>query len=175
MPLNLLKKYPELLEIGHLPIEKRNVSLRGIFCRDIEENAQFSFKQKKIYPIKGQEPEMQLLFRHLTTHEIEERVETGEVISKREFEHERSVRLHWVKHHVECKKTTNMEIFSVMDRVKEQNVIRTYILDKDQQYVIILEPQRTKTDYYLLTAYHLQPRNFKKIKNKAKRKLPDLH
>ena len=36
MPINLIKRYPELLEILHLNNFQRNESLRRIFNRDIE-------------------------------------------------------------------------------------------------------------------------------------------
>ena len=77
MPLNLLKKYPELLEIGHLTEVDRTNSLKAVFKRDIEDNSNLSFRAKVIRPIKGEEPAMQLLFRHLTTEEIEEIDEDG--------------------------------------------------------------------------------------------------
>ena len=57
---------------------------------------------------------------------------------------------------------------------KEKQSIRTYIYDKEQKYVIILEPYRNKDEYYLLTAYHLTGPNKKKIENKYKRKLEDV-
>lgn len=44
-----------------------------------------------------------------------------------------------------------MLVFSV----KEPEGIRTYIYDKDEKYVIILEPLRNGTQYYLLTTYYL--------------------
>ena len=44
MPTNLLKEYPELLEILHLPADKRKESLLKIFKRDIEDNEDFKFR-----------------------------------------------------------------------------------------------------------------------------------
>ena len=52
MPLNKLKKYPELLDILHLSPKTRDEVLRAIFNRDIEDNPDFSFRGKRIYPIK---------------------------------------------------------------------------------------------------------------------------
>ena len=42
---------------------------------------------------------------------------------------------------------------------------------------MILEPQRSKTDYYLITAYYLKKEmgGPKQIKNKLKRKLPEVY
>ena len=53
MPFNLLKRYPELLELAHLPENARWKSLRGIFDRDITNNESFSYEGRKIYPIKA--------------------------------------------------------------------------------------------------------------------------
>ena len=38
MPFNLLKKYPELLEILHMNEHQRKESLMRIYKRDIEDN-----------------------------------------------------------------------------------------------------------------------------------------
>lgn len=45
-----------------------------------------------------------------------------------------------------------MYVFSV----EEPDGIRTYIWDKDEDYVSVLEPLRNKDEYYLLTAYHIE-------------------
>ena len=42
MPFNLLKKYPELLEILHLGDKERKASLYRVYRRDIEDNEAFS-------------------------------------------------------------------------------------------------------------------------------------
>ena len=176
MPLNQTKKYPELLDILSLSEKERTLSLQMIFKRDIEENPDLNFRSKKIRPIKGEEPEMQLLFRHLTTEEIEVN-EEGSTYCKRVFEKERSQRLHWVRYHLEEHKKDNIEIFSVKtrDQKKRQDIIRTYIYDKEQKYVIVLDPHRSKRDYYLLTAYHLNKGyGEKQLLKKLKNKLPDI-
>ncbi|MCD4737330.1 MAG: hypothetical protein K8R53_14900 [Bacteroidales bacterium] len=180
MPTNLLKEYPQLLELGHLPeLEKLN-SIRRIFKRDIEVNPDLKFREKTIRPIKGEEPSMQLLFKHLTTHEIEDVNSDGSKYKKRVFEMDRSQRLHWIKYHIEKRKKDNVEIFSIEERVKRGTVIRTYIYDKEQKYVIVLEPQRSKQDYYLLSAYYLnksygEKKMKKKMKKKIKKKLEVLY
>ncbi len=165
MATNLLRKYPELLEVVHLTPKARTISLIGVFDRDIRNNSFFKFRTKQIKPTsKDGEIPMDTLFHHLTT------VVTDEKTKKREFDMDRSVRLHWVKYHVEEKKKDKMLIFSC----KEPQGIRTYIYDKEKKYVIILEPYRNKDEYYLLTAYHLTGRNNKKIENKYKRKLIEV-
>jgi hypothetical protein len=177
MPLNLTKKYPELLDILSLSEKDRIESLKMIFKRDIEENSNLNFRSRKIYPIKGEEPNMQLLFRHLTTEEIKV-TEEGNAHSKRVFEKERSQRLHWIKFHLEEQKKESVEIFSVeeRDQKKRQNITRTYIYDKEQNYVIVLEPQRNQRDYYLLTAYYLNKDYGKKsIDKKLKHKLANIY
>lgn len=178
MPFNLLKSYPQLLELGHLNENQRTESLQRIFKRDIEENPGLNFRTKTIRPIKGEEPAMVLLFRHLTTEEIEVEEENGKKYSKRIFEMDRSQRLHWVRYHLEERKIENVEVFSVeeRDQKKRKDIIRTYIYDSEQKYIIVLDPQRTQKDYYLLTAYYLnKDYGEKKIKKLMKKKLPELH
>lgn len=173
MPTNLLRKYPQLLELGHLTETQRTVSLRGVFDRDIMNNLGFRFRRKQIHPVRGQEPEMDLLFRHLTTckaTDLDPKAPEG----KRVFEMARSQRLHWVKHHIDESTPDNIFVFTTEERVDGKPKLRTYILDHRERYVVILEPLRTGMDYYLLTAYALEPRNFKKMKSKAKRRLKDV-
>ncbi len=164
MPLNLLREYNQLLELLGLNDFQRKKSLRGIFNRDIEGNSNFRFRNKKINPTPadGQDT-MDRLFTHLTT------VITDKSINKREFDIHRSIRLHWLKYHIEECKRDNMLVFSVA----EPSGIRTYIYDKDEHYVIILEPLRNKEEYYLLTAYHLEGKDKSrdKMMKKYKRRL----
>ena len=56
MPYNLLKTYPQLLELGHLNEYQRTESLQRVFKKDIEENPELNFRAKTIRPIKGEEP-----------------------------------------------------------------------------------------------------------------------
>ena len=53
MPFNLLKKYPELLEILHMNEHQRKESLMRIYKRDIEDNPNFKFREKQIYPTRS--------------------------------------------------------------------------------------------------------------------------
>lgn len=178
MPFNLLKTYPQLLELGQFNEHQRTQSLQAIFKRDIEENPGLNFRTKIIRPIKGEEPATVLLFKHLTTEEIQVMDEAGKTYPKRVFEMDRSLRLHWVKFHLEERKQNNVEIFSVeeRDQKKRHDIIRTYIYDTEQKYIIVLDPQRSQTDYYLLTAYYVNKEyGEKKIKKLLKRKLPELH
>jgi hypothetical protein len=68
MPLNLLKKYNQLLELFALTDFQRKQSLRGVFDRDIVNNPCFVFRTKiiKPTPADGQDS-MNRLFTHLTT------------------------------------------------------------------------------------------------------------
>ncbi|KAB5441253.1 hypothetical protein F9Z91_22350 [Bacteroides thetaiotaomicron] len=69
--LNIIKKYPELLELAYLSEREREHDLHAIFKRDIEDNCQFSFRGWRIYPIKTDgEIDMARLFKHLTCEEI---------------------------------------------------------------------------------------------------------
>lgn len=175
MPFNLLKTYPQLLEIAHMNGHQRSGSLRGVFDRDIANNTNCKFRGKQIRPTKQEgKPPMQTLFRHLTTREDKD--EKGKKMGTRSFEMARSVRLHWIKYHIDELKKDNVEIFSYQDRINRKDVTRTYIYDIDQEYVIILEPQRSGTDYYLLTAYYLnEPGGKKQIEKKMKKKLNEVY
>jgi hypothetical protein len=173
--MNILKKYPELLELAYLSESERTKSLKGIFERDIENDPNLNFRKKKIYPIKGEEPAMQLLFNHLTREEIEEEDKNGRKVKRRVFDMHRSQRLHWVKFHIEEKKKDKVEIFSTEERSRGKTVQRTYIYDVTEKYVVVLEPQRTKNDYYLLTAFYLYKSfGVKQIKQKLKNKLNEI-
>ena len=176
MPHNLIKTYPQLLEIVHYDEYRRKESLKGVFRKDIEDNPNLKYKTKQIRPTKaeGIDPMERLLW-HLTTRdEIDDK---GKKTGTRYFEMARSVRLHWIKHHIDEIKTQNVDVFSYEDRIAGRgDVIRTYIYDKDEEYVIILEPQRSGLDYFLITAYHLnEPGGKKQIMKKQKRKLDELH
>jgi len=179
MPTNLIKKYPELLEIMHLTEYKRTESLRGIFNRDIESNPNFKFRSKQIRPIFiDGEATMGTLFNHLTREEIEAENTDGTKYKQRVFEKDRSMRLHWIKFHVDERKDDKIEVFSIIewDTKKRKEVIITYIYDLEQEYIIVLEPQKSGMDYYLLSAHYLN-RDYgtKKMKKKLKRKLPDVY
>lgn len=167
MPLNLLKRYNELLDIVGLSSYNCKQSLRGVFDRDIANNSNFKYRSKQITPTpKDGKIIMETLFGHLTTVIIDEKTR------KREFDTHRSQRLHWIKHHIEEKKNNSMLCFSV----KESNGFRTYIYDIDEKYVIVLEPKFNNTVYYLLTAYFLRGRDAQrdKIMKKYRRRLDEI-
>jgi hypothetical protein len=167
MPLNLLKKYNQLLDIVSMNEYQRKISLKSIFDRDITSNLNFAFQTKKINPTPADgQNSMERLFTHLTT------VITDKTTNKREFDLARSVRLHWLKFHINESKKDNMFVFSVA----EPDGTRTYIYDRDEEYVIILEPMRKKNEYYLLTAYYLEGKDKvrEKMMKKYKRRLPNV-
>lgn len=175
MDFNTLKKYPDLLDLAYLTVPQRNESLKKIFRRDIEDNPTFNFRTKIIRPIKkeGQIP-MEVLLHHLTTKDDKD--EKGKKLGSRSFEMARSQRLHWVKFHIEEQKKEDVDVFSFKDRVHGKSIIRTYIYDLKQEYVIILEPQKSGLDYFLLTAYYLnEPGGKDQIENKRKKKLPEVY
>lgn len=169
MPFNLTKKYNDLLDLLGMNERQRTESLRRIFCRDIENNPAFTFNGKPIYPTPHEDGQiaMENLFNHLTRQEVDKE------IHHREFDMSRSQRLHWIKYHVEQQKKDNMLYFSVA----EPRSPRTYIYDIDEKYVIVLEPRRNGTAYYLLTAYHLEGKDAARNKIMTKynrRRLPTL-
>lgn len=163
MPFNLTKKYNDLLDLLGMSEYERTKSLRGVFNRDIQNNPNFSFKGKPIYPTPKENGiiAMETLFNHLT------RKETDKEEHHREFDMARSQRLHWIRHHVEERKEDRMLYFSV----REPRGNRTYIYDIEERYVIVLEPRRDNLSYYLLTAYHLEGKDSArdKIMRKYKR------
>jgi hypothetical protein len=159
MALNLIKKYNQLLELGSFNEYQRIESLRLIFKRDFEEFNQIVFNQKKVTPTPVDGViKMETLFTHLIT------VMVDKVTRKREYDNHRSIRLHWVKYHLDNGKNENMYLFSV----KEPEGYRTYFYDNDEKYVVVLEPLRNKNEYYLLTAYYLTGKDVKRDKIMAK-------
>lgn len=166
MPFNLLKQYNHLLELSTLSDHERKLSLRRVFDRDISNNPNLHFRGKNIVPTKEDgHITMDTLFTHLTCrlNNPKER--------KREFDMQRSLRLHWVKFHIDEVNADHLMVFSV----KEPDGNRTYIYDKSEKYVIVLEPKKDKY-YFLLTAYPIEGRDGKrdKIEKKYKRKLPEI-
>ena len=166
MVTNILRKYNELLEL--VSTDKRGVAeaIYPVFKRDIVDHPNFCFEAKPIHPTpKDGEPPMETLFNHLTT-----RME-DEATRSRAFDFQRSVRIHWIKHHIEKQVPEKLLIFSADDG---KSGVRTYVYDRDESYVIVLEPLRNKTAYYLLSAYYLDGRNPQKMNAKYKRRLPDV-
>jgi len=154
MPLNLTKRYPHLLELAGMSARERTRSLRLVFDRDITNNDQFSFRSKRIYPIKTDgQIDMDREFLHLTTNE--ELAADG--VSHRIYDRFRSERLHWIRTHIEERTADDLIIFSIEERnpKKRANETRVYIYNEGQKYIIVLEPQRKGQAYFLLTAYYL--------------------
>ena len=176
MAINQIKRYSEFLDITHFSPADRTRSLIAIVDRDIADNLGFYFRTKIIRPIKKEGViDMESLFSHLTHQSEEEKDEKGAITKKRNvFDFDRSKRLHWIWHHIQEKSKANIEIFSYNDRIRGKNVIRTYVYDFVEKYVIILEPQRSQLDYYLLTAYYLTEKlgGVKQMESKRKNKLP---
>ncbi len=173
MPFNLLKIFDALLEIDHLDERDRTLSIRRVFDRDFDGSLQFIKKQIRPISIDGKSA-VDVLFDHLTTRdEVDEK---GKKTGRRCFERYRSIRLHWIKFHLELSKPDIIDIFSVEDRIDKKDVIRTYIYDRSNSYVIILEPQKSGRDYYFLTAYFLSEKaGINQIESKSKKRLPDIH
>lgn len=159
MPTNLTKRYNQLLDLMY-PTERQNIlSIRKVFDRDIPGHPNFTLHGNPIFPTTATgEDAMDRLFRHLTT------VITDQATRKREFESERSVRIHWIRYHVDGKGTVRPFIFHVPSES------RIYLLDKQERYVIVLEPLRNKTGYYLLTAYKLEPSTYRNLLTKFEKR-----
>lgn len=127
--LNIIKKYPELLDLQGISELERRHDLQSIFKRDIEDNPNFSFRTRRIYPIKAQgEADMGRLFKHLTCEEVYIDNEDGTKYPKRVFEMARSQRLHWIRHHMNEASPQNIDIFTVEDRDgKKRKVENLYL------------------------------------------------
>lgn len=178
MPLNLLKKYPELLDLFG-SFETMNASLRRVYDRDIVNNEDFKFRGIQIHPLKSEEGQldMDMTFKHLTTKKYAYD-ENGEENSNnsRQFDINRSRRLHWINHHLHEASPENIDIFTVVerDKKKRQDVKHTYIYDNVKKYVIVFD-RRPKKDFYLLTAYYLdEPFAEKALEKKKKKKEVDV-
>lgn len=155
MAFNLIKEYNQFLDLGSFNENQRKKSLRQIFKRDFEECNQIVFNQKPVTPTPVDGViKMENLFSHLIT------IIVDKTTRKREYDKHRAIRLHWVKFHLDRGKKENMYLFSV----KEPEGYRTYFYDKDEKYVVVLEPLRDKGEYYLLTAYYLRGRDSKRDK-----------
>ena len=167
MPLNLTKIYNALLDILGMGEKERNTSLRLVFKRDFEDSTA-TFRGKASHPTPREDGEipMDTLFRHLTTEMVDTKTR------ERYFEMKRSERLHWVRYHLDEKKKDNMMLFSV----QEPEGLRTYYYDKDEKYVVVLEPRRDGESYYLLTAYYIRGKDAKrdKMEKKYKRRLKEV-
>ena len=157
MPLNLLKIYNDRLELFHQSERDNLRSIRAVFDRDLTGEPILELQGIPIKPTTADgEDTMDRLFRHLTT------VVTDKDIKKREFERERSVRIHWVKHHVI--NMSNQLVFSVIDEK------RVYVLDRAERYIIVFEPLRKERAFFLLTAYPLLPATYKAVMTKFEKR-----
>ncbi len=179
MPHNYIKKYPDLLELSHFNERDRKESLRAIFDRDVTFNNSFKFIKKQIRPTKlDGEPDLSNVFNHLISEDFYFEDENGKTVKRRELEIDRSKRLHWIKVHIETKTNCKIEVFSVeeRDKRKRKNVIRTYLLNIKKKYVIVLEPQKSGLDYFLITAYYLNKGyGLKQLKKKMKKKMDYIY
>jgi len=157
MSLNLLKQYNSLLEFLYFKDVENMASFRRVFNKDFVDN-ELIIRGIRVIPTQADgEDTMDRLFRHLTTKI------TDESTKKREFDSDRTIRIHWIRNHIEGKKSDNI-IFTV------PNEKRIYILDKQERYVIIFEPSRNSQELFLLTAYKLLPANYKNIMTKYEKR-----
>ena len=158
---NQLKKYNSFLDVDAMSECQRIDSLKKIFKRDFVDSENY-YNGKLVTPTPKQgQATMEVLFAHLTT-----KTENND-IGSRFYDRERSIRLHWIKHHF-CK-ADNIDVFSV----KDKSGIRTYLHDINENYIIVIEPKKENL-YYLITAYYIEGGNRKKIENKKKRRLSEI-
>lgn len=160
MPTNLLKTYNQVLELLYRSDYENITSIKNVFYRDFNIDKPLIFNAKPIQPTPADgEDKIERLFNHLTRKELDSKTK------KREFDSERAIRIHWIKHHfLNCTALNHIISFIVEDEK------RVYLLDKTQKYVIILEPLRQIDAYYLLSAYKLLPSNYQKIMKKLEKR-----
>lgn len=176
MTFNLIKRYPQLLELSQYTSDRqRNEALLRIYKRDIEDYV-LMFRGKRIYPIKDVdgETEMSRQFTHLTCKRIELTDENGRKYKKSEFDAHRSKRLHWIKPHTE-EKTGEEEV--VIFSVNRTNP-KTIIYNRKEKYVVVLLPQKRSgyNAYYMETAYYLDEKDgVKRIENQYRKKLDEVY
>lgn len=166
MPLNQIKIYNQHLDLLGLNPHQRTISLKNIFDRDFTNKQPVIFNSKNVVPCPLDGAiEMKTLFAHLTTTIVDKKT------NSRDFDLQRSKRLHWVRYHIDGKKSTNMLVFTV----KEPNGLRTYLYDDEEKYVIVFEPRIKNNIYFLLTAYHLEGKDAQrdKIKKKYARRIQE--
>lgn len=179
MAINYIKKYKDLLEINYFKEHERTISLRDIFDRDIADNSSFTFQNRIIRPLKKEDIyDVDSLFKHLTHRTSEEKDKRGVIIKKRDdFDFERSKRIHWILPHIKESIKDEIRIFSSIVRVKGKDVTRTFIHNVTENYIIILEPQRSGLDYYLITAFYLEKKygGPNMVKGLYKRKLQEVY
>ena len=162
MPLNLLKTYNSLLELDSFNESERYTSLSRIFYRDFIETTN-SFRDKAVKPTPQEgKTTIEVLFHHLTTR-------SEGKYHHRVYDRDRSIRIHWIKFHLQEKKSESIELFSV----KDKQAIRTYIYDEKESYIVVLEPKNPHF-YYLITAFYIKGRNRYKIEKKRNRKLEGI-
>lgn len=167
MAFNLLKTYNGLLELDGFNESARTKSLEGIFNRDFF-NSGVRFRGCAVYPTpKEGKDTMAVLFDHLTKKNYDKS-------RHREYDRDRSMRLHWVKHHISEKSPDKIDVFSVYD----PSGIRTYIFDRRESYIVVLEPRKSQEQkcYYLITAYYISDRgDYNKMIRKFKRRLDEVY
>ena len=98
------------------------------------------------------------------------RTKNGTTYPKRVFENGSFTKASLDNHHVRELTPDNLDVFTIEERDgKKRKVKKTYIYDKVEKYVIVLEQQRNN-GFYLLTAYHLNKEyGLKALEKKMKR------
>jgi hypothetical protein len=179
MAINSIKKYNKFLELNHFNEWQRKESLKAIFDRDIADNTTFNFQKKIIRPLKKEdEYNVEDLFKHLTYRTEKYKTNKKQKFKSRDiFDIERSKRLHWILPHINEKVKEEVRVFSSNYRKDGKDVVRTYIHNVIENYIIILEPQRSGLDYYFITAFYLEKKygGLKMIKNAYQNKLDEVY
>ena len=144
--LNIKDDYED--EDEYLKVED---TLYQIFLNEIcDENLKFNGKKIRLKYFPPHK-DLDSAFYHLTSVNFEYRDNED----SREFDSDRSKRLHWIKPTIETNHIDecNKECIYIYPKIHRGKKTRTILFNKLDKYVIILEE---RDDYYLLvTAYYL--------------------
>lgn len=178
MVTNELKKYNDFLDLNSLTETQRKNALKIIFNRDIADNNNFNFRNKIIRPLKKEDAfDLESLFSHLINRTEEEKVDNKTIKKRSIFDMERAKRLHWILPHIKEKINEEIIVFSSNVRKDGKDKTRTFLHNPKENYIVILEPQRSGLDYYFITAYYLEkqyggPNMINKL---YKKRLPEVY
>ncbi len=162
-PTNLNKEFDEFLDIIGKSPDDAMASLRLIFNRDMINFPCKEFNGRvMVYTRDPLDAERQL--NHLVKKKI-----NGE---RKYIDNERAKRLHWVKYFLENALKRNK--YWVFSYKHPKEGIRTYIYHKNLKFIVILEPNIDKNEYYLITAYYVLGTGIEDIKDLYAQKLPNI-
>lgn len=166
-PHNLLIKFNSLLDIVGMSQNQAEESLMRIFQRDMIDNPCPNFNNKTlIYINDNSVHSIKVAFDHLIKNKQEGK--------RNNIDNKRAARLHWIKHFLENGIKENMGFWVFSHKMVNSN-IRTYIFHKKSQFLIILEPNEKKGEYYLVTAHFREGSGLTDTKSQYQSRLSEIY